>query len=121
MNEPTPEQIAKLPVWAQKHIESLTRQRDAAIRDHKKYLDDQTPTPFYEEYQGVEGRRRRYIQALSLCVEWRGIKLRVDANDYGNSGPGIRLQWVGVKNHEVALVPCYHQYVRLVAQDDMRK
>ena len=43
------EKIAKLPVWARKHIEDLQRERDSAHRALKEFLDTQTPTQIWTE------------------------------------------------------------------------
>lgn len=39
IKSPTPEQIAKLPKWAQQHIEQLTRKRDFATETLAEVLD----------------------------------------------------------------------------------
>lgn len=119
MNEPTEEQLLKLPKWAQDHIARLERQRNDAIKERTEYLDAQTPAPFYEEYVGASLKERRYIQASTLVCEWRGVKLRIDAHDYGNRGCGISLHWSGIKDREVALIPGSHQQARLVSKEDM--
>lgn len=129
-DKPTPEQIAKLPKWAQDEIKSLARQRDAAIRALNEYVDNQTESPFYTEDNECTGEqsgptnRRRYIQAHKIEVQWRGVYLRVDANDFGQSGHGIRIQWSGgdgrLTGREVAFIPGSYQQARLVAKEDMR-
>lgn len=65
--------------------------------------------------------RKRYIQARSICVEWRGVKLTVDAHEYGQSGHGIMLQWEGThRTDQVAFVPHSFQSAKLVSKQDMR-
>ncbi len=118
---PTPEQIAKLPVWAQGHIKDLTRQRDTAKKEHSEFLDSQTKSAFYEEFLGDKMEKRRYVQADNMVCEWRGVRLRISAHDYGNSGVGILLQWEDSERHgrDVAFIPGSFQYARLVSKDDM--
>lgn len=129
MNQPTKEQIEKLPKWAQEHVADLQRQRNAAVRALDEYKDAQTLSPFFTEDFESTGEskgpqlRRRYIQAHSIEVEWAGVHLRVDANDYGSSGTGIRLQWWCGKKHyggDAALIPTSFQAARIVSKEDMR-
>jgi len=42
MNKPTPEQISKLPRWAQDHIKDLARQRETALEALNSHVDNQT-------------------------------------------------------------------------------
>lgn len=122
MKPPEPEQIAKLPKWAQEYIVSLKRERDGALRTEKEYRDTQTPSAFFEEYQGPKNNEVRYIQAINLCCVWRGVRLRISAHDYGNSGHGINLQWSSEPpSGDVAFIPSSHQQARLVSREDMYK
>lgn len=114
------EKITKLPAWAQKHIENLTRQRDNALSAQQKYLDEQTESPFFVEFDGADNRSKRFIQAHHMTVTWKGVQLRVDAHDFSNSGKGIRLQWQGTDHREVALIPEFYQGARLVSISEMR-
>lgn len=43
---PSPEDIGRLPKWAQKHIHDLSRALKTAEKSLHKYVDDQTPSPF---------------------------------------------------------------------------
>src|SRR5262249_53047522 len=101
MNTPSPEQLAKLPKWAQDHITKLERQREEAIRTLNQALDTQTESSFSVVATPCTGEttgpsfKRAYVQAHSIEVRWRGVELTVDANDYGQNGKGIRLQWSG--------------------------
>lgn len=114
------QKIAKLPTWAQKHIELLTRQRDDARADEKKYLDEQTESPFFVQYCGPKNDTKRYVQAHTMTVRWGGVVLRVDAHDFNKmNGPGIQLRWESEKHNDVALVPMHHQACRLVAKEDL--
>lgn len=130
MNTPTPEQLAKLPAWARDYIKNLSMQREQAIKTLNEFCDSQTPTPFYIEDNPCTGEqsgpstKRHYINAISINVFWRNVWLRVDANDYGNSGDGIRLQWGSGnpdnRQGEAAFIPGSYQYARLVSKEDMR-
>lgn len=119
-DEELKQKIERLPTWAQKHITSLERQRDTALEAQRKYLDGQTEFPFYVEYDGPKHSDKRHVQATTMTVTWQGVKLRVDANPYGNSGEGIRLQWEGTDHCEVALIPAHYQGMRLVSKAHMR-
>jgi hypothetical protein len=119
LQEELNQKITKLPVWAQKHIESLTRQRDRALEAQKAYLDGQMESPFFVEYDGPKHSDKRYVQADTITVRYQGVQLRVDANPYGNTGEGIRLQWEGTDHREVAFIPAHHQGARLVSQKHM--
>lgn len=127
MSNPTEDQIAKLPAWAREHIKEISRQREMAIRTLNEFMDNDKPSPFFFEDNPCTGEntgpstKRHYIQAHTINVNWRGVQLRIDANDYGNSGHGIRLQWSGKHNAgEAALIPISFQYARIVSKDDMR-
>lgn len=129
MNTTTPEQIAKLPRWAQEHIKDLERQREVAVRALDEYVDAQTESPFYTLDNECTGERqgptfrKRYIQAHSIEVEWRGVVLSVDANDYGQVGGGIRLKWEAGGKHaskDAAFIPSSYQSARIVSKEDMR-
>lgn len=70
MTEPkiTPDLLAKLPKWAQAHIEDLQRQRDAAVGALENIVDHQTPSRiFFEDIvcvgKGAPSFYKTYIQA----------------------------------------------------------
>ena len=125
---PTPEQLAKLPRWAQDHIKDITRERDVAVRALNEYCDDQTPSPFYVDEAVCTGEqrgpsiKRRYIQAHTIKVNWAGVELVIDANGYGNRNNEIGLQWSST-NHirEVAMIPQRFQSITLKTQENLRK
>jgi hypothetical protein len=65
----------KLPKWAQDHISDLQRQRDSAVREFNRYIDDQTPSPFSimemahtGEHGGGPSFKRRYIQTNKVEI-----------------------------------------------------
>lgn len=120
------EKIAKLPVWAQKHIKDLERKQEAALRTLNKHVDQETPSPFYYEEHPCTGEglgpvtKRFYIQAHTIQCEFDGIELRISAHHYNNQ-VGVRLSWNSLLRYvgEVAMVPESFNTVRLVAKEDM--
>ena len=85
-DKPTPEQIAKLPQWAQEHIKYLNMERDTAIRALNEHIDHQTPSPLYwDQYlstgEGNSGgltgptNKRFYVQNHRMTVEHAGVLL----------------------------------------------
>lgn len=81
------EKIDKLPVWAQKYIQELHRERAVAVLELNKVLDVQTPSPFYIDDGVCTGEeqgpsfKRRYIQGYKVNVEYGGICLSVLPRD----------------------------------------
>ena len=120
---PTPEQIAKLPKWAQERMEDLERRTRVAERALKENLDAQTPSEFYvEEYlstgEGSDKHVRRYIQTYKMAVEHDGVKLTILLRQ---DEKGIDLQWNSNRlMNEVALVPLSFNKVKIVAKEFMR-
>ena len=124
---PTGEQIAKLPKWAQEYIADISRERYVAVRALNEYCDDSTPSPFSVEELLCVGNgagpssKLRYIQAHTIDVRWRGVRLSVSAHNYSNTGTGIRLRWRtdDRAEREVAMIPESYQCVRLVAKEEL--
>ena len=120
---PTPEQLAKLPVWARTHIEDLAREREVALNALNKYVDEQTDSPFYVESLECTGEKagpslkRRYIQTARMTVKFKGVELNIMLRDRD----GIELQW-GDASHtgHVAFVPSSFQSALLIPHDMMR-
>lgn len=124
MNAPTPEQIAKLPKWAQEHVEDLerrTRNAEKALRDN---LDTQTVSPFrVEDYvcigDGGGKHITRYVQTHKMTVVHDGVHvdilLRLD-------DPGIEVSWSGEGRmiKEIACIPTSFQKIKLVSREKMR-
>ena len=84
---PTEAQLAKLPKWAQEHIEDLRMQREAAIRALAQFTDEQTPAPFWCDDMHCTGeeagptQRKRFISTRSVYVRWAGVEVRVQLHD----------------------------------------
>lgn len=122
--DPTPEQIAKLPKWAQEHIQSLDRRMATAERALNEHLDSQTPSEFFiEDFLCVGGGSpqfvKKYIQAHKVCVERDGVKLTILLRQ---DEKGLDLQWHSTNRlmNEVALVPISFNKVKIVSKECMR-
>jgi len=121
---PIPEQVAKLPKWAQERLADLERRTREAEVHLKNNLDAQTPSEFYvEEYVGVgEGSGKyvkRYVQTYKMAVEHDGVKLTILLRQ---DEKGIELQWNSTSRlmNEMAMVPLSFNKVKIVAKEDMR-
>lgn len=77
------EKIAKLPKWAQDHIEKLSGERNAAVHALNQFLDTQTEGPVSVTEMLCLGEnpgpslKRHYVQAKRLRFVWRGVRLDV--------------------------------------------
>ena len=124
--KPTSDQIAKLPKWAQDHIENLSRERDSAVDTLNKFCDNQTPSRFRVEDHPCTGEtagpshKKSYVQGHTLYVEWAGIELRIEANDYGGRTNEIGLSWSTSMQREIALIPQSFCQVTLKTQENMK-
>ncbi len=131
---PTPEQLAKLPQWAQKHINDLVQERKVAVNALNSYIDNQTPSKFYvEDYHCLGEQRgptqkRKYFDTRRITVEHAGIMLNVYC-EYGehmdaqsDAKGSIKLQWEDLDRsmRHIAMIPQSFQQVHLVARDNMR-
>ena len=121
MNDaPTTEQLNRLPVWAQKHIEDLARRAMIAERTLREYRDDQTPSEFYVEESFELGKmKKKFIQTHKMTVERNGLKLDVLLRE---DEKGIDLSWSDDTRlvREIAMVPISFNSVRLLKKDHMR-
>jgi hypothetical protein len=121
---PTPEQIAKLPKWAQERLADLERRTRVAETHLKETLDAQTPSEFYvEEYvsvgEGSDKYVKRYVQTYKMTVERDGVKLGILLRQ---DEKGIEVQWNSTNRlmSEVAMVPLSFNKVKIVAKEFMR-
>ena len=124
MNELTPEQIAKLPRWAQDHIKDLDRRMKTAERTLTEYTDAQTPSEFYHDDMVCVGGGspkyiRRYVQTYKMTIERNGVQvtalLRQDE-------PGIELSFSNA-NHataQVAIIASSFNKLTIVPSDKLR-
>ena len=76
---PTPEQIAKLPKWAQEQLKDFDRRAFVAERSLREYRDSLTPSDiFVEEYDGEQSKMvKRFIQSHKVTIERNGVHLEI--------------------------------------------
>lgn len=124
MNAPLPEQIAKLPKWAQEHIADLQRRTAEAERTFREYNDSQTPSKFfYDDYVCIGGaspeHSKKYVQTDRMTVIAHGVRLDILVR---NEEKGIEIQWDDEKRHcrEIAFVPQSFQKAKLVTKENIR-
>lgn len=125
--KPTPEQLQKLPKWAQEHIEDMERQRLAAVHALNDYVDDQTESPFrYWDYictgeQQGPPCRAKFIQTRKIEVHWAGVELAVLIRP---SEKEIDLQWCSsndlTTDTDLALIPKSFNSAVIKAKEHMR-
>lgn len=117
-NKPTPEQIEKLPRWAQQFIKYLEMEREHAIRELNEYCDSTTPSPYYTDNYVSTGEKTgpsvktRFIQAHRLMVDFEGVTLQIIPRE----GSGIELQWYqtgGSTLDDVIMQPRSYQAISL--------
>lgn len=124
---PTPEQTAKLPKWAQEHIQSIERERDNAIAVKNKMVDDQTPTSIYVDDWMAHPRVKRYVQCKhnNLTIEHAGVKAEIllARSDDGQRLFGIEIVYSSnvrsLSFNPVALMPRGHGCIQLVHKDNL--
>jgi hypothetical protein len=112
MSTPTPEQLAKLPKWAQAHIARIERTRDDAIEQLGRYIDDQTPSSVY--YEAMGSFDRKYIQSRRIVFQSEGVELTVMLP--GDSQRGIELSWGPEGCHglgDMCFIPTAYQQARI--------
>lgn len=89
---PTTEQIAKLPKWAQDHIARIERRRADAVRQLEEYCDTVTPSPIkFDNWRINDGEKVKYIQADEITfqlAERRSISVRIDEGQLRLMGTG---------------------------------
>lgn len=122
--KPTPEQISKLPRWAQEHIADIEQQRFVAIRALNEYQDSQTESPFrcrdFEcTGEGKEQLKTRFVQTNKMEVHWAGVELTVLIRPNVQE---IYLQWCATDDRirEIAFIPMAFGSARLKAKENMR-
>jgi len=120
---PTPEQLEKLPKWAQEYIKDLDRRMIVAERTLKEYTDSQTVSKiFYDDIVCVGGGSpailRRYVQSQNIEINHAGVGLR--ASIFGQES--IELSWSNELRglSEVAMIPLSFGKLKLVTRENMR-
>lgn len=126
--KPTPEQIAKLPKWAQEHIADIERHRFVSVRALNEYQNSQTESPFrYWDFICTgEGNKNnseiktRFIQTNKMEVHYAGIELTILVRP---NHPEINLQWSrseGSKITDTAFIPTSFGSAKLKTKENMR-
>jgi hypothetical protein len=128
---PSPAHIAKLPQWAQAHIATLAREREAAVETLRHWTDQQTPSPIYMDEHILTGEtdraqttKRRYITGYQLEIEHGNVHLRLLLRSQGDNGPPrIEMQWSSItpKLGHVGFIPTSFQSADLIASDNLRR
>ncbi len=115
MTQPTPEQLAKLPKWAQEHI----RVSDMRLREAKEDLDalrQNKESPFY--YQpDISSGPKVFVPAYSIICEYKGVVVEISPRQSGN---GISLQWSAGGHNEAAFIPRSWQQAEIISKENMR-
>lgn len=128
---PTPEQISKLPKWAQDHIKDLQRKIVVAEATAKRLTDEQTPSPIFVDDWYSEPSIKRYVQSPQgrITIEHADVHLEVylAQSDDGQRMHGIELQWSPMEGgkrrlcgSEVAAYPRSFNTVYLVHKDNIK-
>lgn len=127
--------IEKLPVWAKELITDLNRQRLEAVNALRRYMDNQTVSPFrfvdtlsLGLVEAVEQSDAvtlvvRYVDTHRMTIVNSGVLLDITVP---LDRPGLELKWGDDSGHnytggrEVALIPTSFQSARIVHPKDMR-
>lgn len=128
MNEPTPEQISRLPKWAQDHISYKASQLRIALEKCKAFEDQQTESPFYVDDFCENPRVKRFISCpnQTVCADWAGVHLEIflPRKDDGQRmfGPEIRFsatQGDSSVRNPVVIVPRGIELIHIVHRDNL--
>lgn len=123
---PTPENIAKLPKWAQEHIANLERSHSIAVCNLKDWSDTQTPSAISvselscHNLEGGPERITRYVKGHSIEVNHGGVSMRVllRGGDNNRDGkPVIDISYSASKSAsgECQLIPMSFQQFHIKA------
>lgn len=130
MNDiPTPEQIAKLPQWAQKYISNLQHEAKRDRELAKNITDTQTPSPVYvPDYSLCPGPEiQRFVSmehASEVVFDHAKIHLRVRlcTEDDSQRDFGIELKWgknIDLRS-KVGLYPRGYNTIMLINPKNLR-
>jgi len=128
MEKPTPEQVAKLPLWAQKYINCIEGERMVAIRALNEHIDKQTKSKIYYDETLCTGEevgpssKRFYIQSEGVEVECAGVHLNVHCWQKSSHESGIELQWSAAdgSGELIACIPRSFMSLTLTSARHMR-
>ena len=102
MNQPTPEQIEKLPKWAQDWISNLARAHREAVKQVERVENEATPSPISTtgflcaQPTGGPSYHTRYFRADSIEINHAGVWLSI-----GLRQNEISLQWSAGHKHSL--------------------
>lgn len=82
-----PEQLAKLPKWAQREMQDLQYKIKELERQRDIFLTEQETSPVYID-QGFQKVERRYINSRRVCMEHMGVNIQLTATK-----DDLRLYW----------------------------
>ena len=124
MSQPTSEQIAKLPKWAQEHIESLSREARTWKESALRFSKEQPESPFFMETYNEE-MRKQFITSPSSSVSFKhaGVEGTIYLTCKGDSQRpfGVELTFHGDNQLQpVGIFPAYSNCLYLVAKENMR-
>lgn len=107
--------IARLPVWAQRHIQALGRQRDGAQKALDNFLNaSNDKSPFYTRDFGAGSvERKKYIKADSVFCEYNGIRMEIQPNKYREDGR-IKVFINITHDGEIAIIPSASNLIEIV-------
>jgi hypothetical protein len=127
MNIPTPEQISKLPKWAQDYITALSWNLDREQEAKRRLLEQQQTSPFYVREWNSGKPYNRYISAPEnrIEVEHAGVKLGIylTRKDDSQRPYGIELQYSAIGDslgRGAAIVPSGNSTINLQAVENIR-
>lgn len=115
-----PNDLTKLPKWAQDHIADLQRQRDLAVDTLHTHLDGQTESPLYYEQalctgKGAPDFTKRYINGtreitfnLGKAPDGREKEVNVRIDHFDPSRLIIAAGW-----SEVSIIPVVSNVVAI--------
>jgi hypothetical protein len=125
MTTPTPEQLAKLPKWAQEHIQHLDKRCIIAERALLDYTNTQTPSSmFYDELvcigDGPPTLMRKYVQTKKMSIIHD--KVRIDVQIRAPEKAGVEISWSGANysGDEIPMIPTSYQTVKIIPKDKLR-
>lgn len=125
---PTPEQIAKLPKWAQDHINALSRDGEAFKAAALRFSDDQPKSAIYIPEYNSAGVMKRYVPSPHdrVCIDHANVHLEVflpqERDGHRMFGPEITYNGpdIDLCRSTVAVYPRGHTQLQLVHRDNVK-
>jgi len=123
---PTPEQFARLPKWAQEHIADFERTNSVLRKQVSEMLDSLTPSPFYTEDLHSAGMVKRFLPGIRrIIAEHAGVKAEIylPSERDGQRLFGIEICYSGsqrsLSHFPVAIMPRGASSIQLVHKDNL--